>query len=882
MDSPSKPKKIRRSGSGSSYTVQSQLLAMKQYDRKVTNDTSSSNSDEGGSYNFEQQLDKKKKKKKEKKKKKRRHRSTIDSDNSSSTGDDRKKRSKVDNEVGKKKEKSPMRKSPSSSTSSSHHGVVVPPKRKMPFVPVPAALSKTELKPILQVGDEVYSAWWPTPEKRKNNTDVSWYEGRIKSVRRKVIHNSGNEYGATYLYDIYYDDGDELDGVEDAFVFAKYDYLLEEKNQNKKWLGVKNVMDPKSKDMWAELVGWHEATIDGNTYSFPLLSGRFCLTVLRRVYSFNLVTDLYVFHLLPLVHIAALRAYDTAVVNRKGSKTRQWDLNLPEEWHFDSRGNNMPMEEDSEESGSFILSSLKGFVFKLDKKKYKAKIKYGENDINLGYYKLASDAAWAYDRALGVLRGDKARTNFSSEDAYKSSRALEMKETNLHVDYETIQAKIASKVDDVRSKMSSSASAAKEIGGDVSETKKKSDYVGVSYHKNSSKWHASISHNNKQVGLSYYKLETDAAHAYDEASKQLRGLNGRVNFATMEDYNLAKKNELKRPGLSSADAVARAVILSKVSEVVSKMLTKKSPSPRNDSTKPAGKIVNKRGRTAKNKEATELNCPNCSKGFASQNGLDYHVEKKVCQNKLPPAAKVSRDTKSDYIGVSYNKANTNNKWESRIFLNNEETHLGIYKFETDAAMAYDEAAKQVRGLNVERNFVDMNEYIQAKLSESNKSDWNDSDALTQTAIQSRVCEVMRNRFPSVVKEESIEEGKERELAALNDAMAQKWGPYLPNISDDKNFLSHYQTSINDMLQDLLPKPKSNDVSPPVSHQLASKPPAGRYSNESEASIMTTTKDQHNIESGPKSNGNESLKKDVIMEDALSAEVEFYPITAQAL
>ena len=79
MDSPSKPKKLRRSGSGSSYTVQSQLLAMKQFERKVTNDTSSSNSDEGGSYNFEQQLAKKKKK--EKKKKKRRHRLTIDSDN---------------------------------------------------------------------------------------------------------------------------------------------------------------------------------------------------------------------------------------------------------------------------------------------------------------------------------------------------------------------------------------------------------------------------------------------------------------------------------------------------------------------------------------------------------------------------------------------------------------------------------------------------------------------------------------------------------------------------------------------------------------------------------------------------------------------------------
>ena len=538
--------------------------------------------------------------------------------------------------------------------------------------------------------------------------------------------------------------------------------------------------------------------------------------------------------------------------------------------------------EDSEESGSFTLSSLKGFLFKPDKKKYKAKIKYGENDINLGYYKLASDAARAYDRALGILRGEEARTNFDSEDAYRSSRALEMKETNLHVDYETIQAKIASKIDDVTSKICASSASAKTVDGTVSETKK-SDYVGVSYHKHGRRWQAGIGHNNKQTNLGHYKLETDAAHAYDEASKQIRGSNARVNFSTMEEYNSAKKSELKRMGLSNDDAVTHASILSKVSEVVSKILTKKSPSPScNDSTKPAAKVVNKRGRPAKSKEANELTCPNCSKGFASQSGLDYHLERNVCQNKLPqskgagrptsvkvPAAKISRDT-SDYIGVSYNKANTNNKWESRIILNNEETHLGIYKFETDAAMAYDEAAKQIRGLNVERNFVDMNEYRQAKLSESNKFNWSDSDALTQTAIQSRVCEVMRHRFPSVVKEESIEEGKEGELAALNDAMAQKWGPYLPKISDDKNFLSHYQTSINDMLQDLHPKPKSDDISPPVSPPSASKPlpPTGRYSNESEASTMTT-----NDQPGPKSNGNGLLKEDVIMEDALLSTLE---------
>ena len=33
-------------------------------------------------------------------------------------------------------------------------------------------------------------------------------------------------------------------------------------------------------------------------------------------------------------------------------------------------------------------------------------------------------------------------------------------------------------------------------------------------------------------------------------------------------------------------------------------------------------------------EDNGLTCPHCAKGFASQGGLDYHVEKKVCQNKF--------------------------------------------------------------------------------------------------------------------------------------------------------------------------------------------------------------------------------------------------------
>ena len=73
------------------------------------------------------------------------------------------------------------------------------------------------------------------------------------------------------------DDGDQLDGVSDAFVFPKFDYLLDTKSLEKQWMGVRNVTDKRSNDNWARLVGYHEATIDGKVHSFPLLSGKLSL-----------------------------------------------------------------------------------------------------------------------------------------------------------------------------------------------------------------------------------------------------------------------------------------------------------------------------------------------------------------------------------------------------------------------------------------------------------------------------------------------------------------------------------------------------------------------------------------------------------------------------
>lgn len=106
---------------------------------------------------------------------------------------------------------------------------------------------------------------------------------------------------------MHFDDGDDLDDIEEFYVFLKEEYLLSMRkldgNSESEWIGVKNVLDRKSIDKWAKIVGWYVASIDGQEQPFSLLSN-------------------------------ALRAYDDHVVCCKGAKTERCDLNLPEEWNF--------------------------------------------------------------------------------------------------------------------------------------------------------------------------------------------------------------------------------------------------------------------------------------------------------------------------------------------------------------------------------------------------------------------------------------------------------------------------------------------------------------------------------------------------------------------
>jgi hypothetical protein len=113
----------------------------------------------------------------------------------------------------------------------------------------------------------VYAPWW---QDREQNTQQYWYPGVI--INYKTVQDDG-EYGPVRHYSVRFDeDNDEVHSIEDACVFSREDYLLstsltDEKDGRTGWIGVKNVVDENSNDLWARVVGWYEASI-GKCYFY--------------------------------------------------------------------------------------------------------------------------------------------------------------------------------------------------------------------------------------------------------------------------------------------------------------------------------------------------------------------------------------------------------------------------------------------------------------------------------------------------------------------------------------------------------------------------------------------------------------------------------------
>jgi hypothetical protein len=123
-------------------------------------------------------------------------------------------------------------------------------------------------RPVLKMGDKVHSAWWPDSDRKE---EPKWYPGVVTSVT--VNHEENYGYGSSRFYNIDFDDGDTLNGVEDIYVFPIDEYELSTSCWEKDWGCIRNVCDENSKDNWARIVGYYELSVEGQPpQAFSLLT----------------------------------------------------------------------------------------------------------------------------------------------------------------------------------------------------------------------------------------------------------------------------------------------------------------------------------------------------------------------------------------------------------------------------------------------------------------------------------------------------------------------------------------------------------------------------------------------------------------------------------
>lgn len=144
-------------------------------------------------------------------------------------------------------------------------------------------------------------------------------------------------------------------------------------------------------------------------------------------------------------------------------------------------------------------SKYRGVCKEKKTQKFRAEIQIAGKKESLGYHANEMDAVRAYDRALIVMKGDKAKTNLPIEqyDAERAKLAA--------YDFNEFQAK------EIETKSHRNANWTSNFRGVRRYThKQKNDQLNV-------KWRAEITVNGKKKSLGYHDTQEEAARAYDKA-----------------------------------------------------------------------------------------------------------------------------------------------------------------------------------------------------------------------------------------------------------------------------------------------------------------------------------------------------------------------------
>ena len=190
------------------------------------------------------------------------------------------------------------------------------------------------------------------------------------------------------------------------------------------------------------------------------------------------------------------------------------------------------------------------------------------------------------------------------------------------------------------------------------------------------KWVASITKDGEQLGLGYFRTEEGAALAYNKAALELFGEFAYLNDVTEEDIP-------KSPPVTSGRSGFRGVTVANGGFVA--WITKNRKGKyigTYETAEGAARAVDEKVRELYGEDITRLNFPT--------------------ENKPAPARKAKTNkSKTGFRGVF---PHTNNRFTASITHNYKQKHIGVFETAEEAARAYDEKAKHLKGSKAILNF----------------------------------------------------------------------------------------------------------------------------------------------------------------------------------
>mmetsp|Transcript_31937 Transcript_31937/g.54476 ORF Transcript_31937/g.54476 Transcript_31937/m.54476 type:complete len:1288 (-) Transcript_31937:917-4780(-) len=693
--------------------------------------------------------------------------------------------------------------------------------------------SSVNLKPALKKGDRVVAAWWDLSRNEGvNSTDGKWFSGKVHAVKERDRYSGSraSKYGPIRIYDIHYDDGDELEGILDVFVCPENDHELENNTNSRDWKGVRNVKDRASSDRYTKEIGWYVAIIDGEEKSFSTL-------------------------------YEAMKKSDEYTIKVKKGGVRKSDLNLPNEWKlpnkkkrgrpkkvnkeednpvkkkkkpdmkeiFDDTGSDSDddMEDIRESSGADRVESLPVVgepnytgVYTSTKIGVYRSLFQDKNHVqkSAGVYMLKADAAHARDECCKELEGLLRKgPNFNTLEEYKIARDREMEARGISLKEVGTLSEMSAQIQEKRNEHGESRQRSNDenegesadeslaadqdkdeesvdVGSKLSGKGEETKYTGVSFITSIDRYRGFNWYNNKSNSLGEFVLAADAAHSRDEFCRVMNVTKKGFNFSTEEEYKRARTMEINRRGLSLDKAGSSTGILAKI-----------------------------QARRTKWIESRQRNDDEDYSSQSSSDDLPLIAMKTKRRRSASPKETVVK-TSSDYRGVKYNQRKEKH-WTVSIFYNGKDRFVGVYDLETDAARVHDEVAA-ILVSNDDPNFATKSDHEQARKREAETLGLNlemiDSFQASMEKAQIYVnsllsgaehvaqgvprktrsaspftpilsdCEMRSEASPV----ENVK-GSSRKIADLNEAMTMKWGRRLPAAGS--LFIDSYQQNLCEML-----------------------------------------------------------------------------------